>query len=83
MHGREWSSSPGLVLSDDTVDSESVVGIKPGDSGVVIGYQVDEFTHTWPAEQFDAHSHIYPGFMIRCHHLPTLHWNQAVRIIHF
>ena len=44
------------------VDSESVMDIKPGDSGVVIDYQVDEFTHTWSAEQFIAHSHIYPGF---------------------
>ena len=48
--------------SDDMVDSESVIGVKPGDSSVVIGYQVDEFTHTWSAEQFVAHSHIYPGF---------------------
>ena len=47
---------------DDAVDSDSVMGIKPGDSGVVIGYQVDEFTHTWSAEWFVAHSHIYPGF---------------------
>ena len=47
---------------DDAVDSDSVMGIKLGDSGVVIGYQVDEFTHTWSAEQFVAHSHIYPGF---------------------
>ena len=37
-------------------------GIKPGDSGVVIGYKVDEFTHTWSAEWFVAYSHIYPGF---------------------
>ena len=44
------------------VDSESVMGIKPGDSGVVIGYQVDAFTHTSSAEQFVAHCHIYPGF---------------------
>ena len=29
---------------------------------VVIGYQVDEFTCTWSAEQFVAHFHIYPGF---------------------
>ena len=36
--------------------------VKPGDSGVVIEYQVDEFTHTWSAEQFVAHSHIYSGF---------------------
>ena len=62
LHDGEGSSFPGLVPSDDTVDSESVMGIKPGDSGVVIGYQVDEFTHTWSAEQFVAHSHIYPGF---------------------
>ena len=42
----EGSSFPGWVPSDDAVNSESVMGIKPGDSGVVIGYQVDEFTHT-------------------------------------
>ena len=48
--------------SDDTVDSESIMGIKPGDSSVLIGYQVDEFTHTWSAELFVAHSHIYAGF---------------------
>ena len=46
LHDQEGSSFPGLVPSDDTVDTESVVGIKPGDSGVVIGYQVDEFTCT-------------------------------------
>ena len=50
------------MLSDDVVDPDSVMGIKPGDSGVVNGYQVDEFTCTWSAEQFVAHSHIYPGF---------------------
>ena len=38
------------------------MGIKPGDCGVVIGYQIDGFTGTWSAEQFVAHSHIYPGF---------------------
>ena len=58
----EGSSFPGLVPSDDAVDFESVMGIKPGDSGVVIGYQVDEFTCTWSAEWFVACSHIYPGF---------------------
>ena len=58
----EGSCFPGLVPSDDAVDSDSVMGIKPGDSGVVIGYQVDEFTHTWSAEWFVACSHIYPGF---------------------
>ena len=62
LHDGVGSSFPGLVQSDDTVNSESVMGIKPGDSSMVIGYQVDEFTHTWSAEQFVAHSHIYPGF---------------------
>ena len=42
--------------------TESVMGINPGNSGVVIGYQVDEFTCTWSAEQFVACSHIYPRF---------------------
>ena len=38
------------------------MGIKPGDSGVVLGYQVGESTHTWSAVWFVAHSHTYPGF---------------------
>ena len=62
LHGGEGSSFPGLLPSDDMVDSESVMGIKAGDSSVVIGYQVDEFTCTWSAEWFVAHFHIYPGF---------------------
>ena len=62
LHDGEGSSFPGLMPSDDMVDSESVMGFKPGDSGVVIGYQVDEFTCTRSAEPFVAHSHIYPGF---------------------
>ena len=53
---------PGLFPSNDTVNSESTVGIKTGDSGVMNGYQVDNFTCTWSAEQFVACSHIYPGF---------------------
>ena len=62
LHDGEGSSFPGLVPSDDAVNPDSVMGIKPGDSGVVIGYQVDEFTCAWSAEQFAACSHIYPGF---------------------
>ena len=50
LHGGEGSCFPGLVPSDDACNSESVMGIKPGESGGVIGYQVDEFTHTWSAE---------------------------------
>ena len=40
-----------------------MVGMKPGDSNVVIRYQVDEFACTWLADHFVAWSHIYPGFM--------------------
>ena len=58
LHGGKESSFPGLVPSDDTVNSESVVGVKPDDSGVVIGYQFNEFTHTWSAEWIVSHSHI-------------------------
>ena len=61
MMGRVFFS--GLVPSNDTLDCESVMGIKPGDFSVVIGYQVDEFTHNWSAEWFVACSHIYPGFI--------------------
>ena len=64
-------------------DSESVMGIKPGDSSVVIGYQVDEFTRTWSAEQFVAHSHIYPGFTGKVSSLTHFPWNQGVRIMPF
>ena len=62
LHDGEGSSFPGLVPSDDTVNSESVMGIKSGDSSMVIGYQVDEFTRTSSVEWFVAESHIYPGF---------------------
>ena len=62
LHDGKGSSFPGLVPSDDTVNSESVMDITPGDSSVLIRYQVNEFTHTWSAEQFVGHSHIYPGF---------------------
>ena len=62
LHDGERSSFPGLVPSDDVVNSDSVMGIKPGDSGVVIGYRVDQFTRTWSAEWFVVCSHIYPGF---------------------
>ena len=68
LHDGEGSSFPGLVPSDNTVNSDSVMGIKPGDSSVVIGYQVDEFTHTWSAEQFVTCPTFNLGSLARCHH---------------
>ena len=61
LYGREGSSFPGSVPPNDVVNSVSMVGIKPGDSGVVIGCQVDKFTYTSLAECFIFQSHIYPG----------------------
>ena len=43
-----------LFPPGDTVDSELVVGMKPCHFGVVIGYQIDEFTCTWSAQHFVA-----------------------------
>ena len=62
LYDGEGSSFPGLVPSDDVVNSNFVMGIKPGDSDVVTEYHIDEFTCTWSAEWFVACSHIYPGF---------------------
>ena len=52
-----------------------MVGIKLGDSGLVIGYQVDVFTCTWSAEWFVAHSHIDPGFTGKVSSLTLFPWN--------
>ena len=62
LHGVEGSYYPGSAQPYDMDIFKSVVGIKPGDSGVVIGYQVGEFTHTCSAEYLIAWSHVYPGF---------------------
>ena len=54
-------------LSGSAPPSDSQVqicgGVKLGDSGVVIGYQVDEFTHIWSVEYFIAQSHIHHSIM--------------------
>ena len=55
------------------VNSESLLGAKPDDSGVVIGYQIDEFTCTLLAEHFVAQLHIHPCFKCKVStvmHLP-------------
>ena len=61
MTGRVFFSR--LCFTHDMVNSKSVMGIKCYNSGVMIGYQVDEFTCTWSAEHFAAWSHIYPAFI--------------------
>ena len=56
LHGGKGSSFPGLVPPSETIDLKSVLNIKPGDSGVVNGYQVDEITHMWSV---DTLAHLY------------------------
>ena len=42
----QWALLPNCFQTDDMVNSKSVVEYKPGVSGVVIWYQVNEFPHT-------------------------------------
>ena len=54
LHGRE-GSFPGYVPPNDMVGTPKyAVGVKPNNSGVMIGYQVDKFTHTWSVQYFIA-----------------------------
>ena len=62
LHGGDRSIFPGSSPPDHMVNSKCVVGIKPGDSDVVIGYQVDEFICTQVTEFCIAQSHIYHCF---------------------
>ena len=43
---------PCFLPPDYMIDSESVVDVKPGDSGMVFGDQGDEFTCIWLADYF-------------------------------
>ena len=68
LHVGEKSSFPGCVPPSDMINSKSVVGIKPGDSGVMIGYQVDEFTDTWLVRHFLLSHTITLVLQARCQH---------------
>ena len=57
---------PDLISPYDIDDSESVVCIEPGNSGVVIGYQVGEFIHIWLVVCFVTQSCIYLKFKAGC-----------------
>ena len=46
-------------------------GVKSGNRYVVVGYHVDDFTHTWSVDHYTTQSHIYPGFMGK---LPTTYF---------
>ena len=63
LHGRKGSSSLGRAPHNDIINFKSVVGIKPGDSDMMIRYHVDEYTCTLPMEYFIPSSLLHPGFM--------------------
>ena len=50
----------GFIPLDDTLN---LVGLKPGDANVVIGYGVDKVTHTWSVGHLVAQSHIHLTFI--------------------
>ena len=83
LHSGEGFSIPGLLPLNDMVNSKSVVGMKSGDSGVVMQYQVDEFASTWSMEHFVAHSIFILFLWAWCHQWPASYLNQGVRIIPF
>ena len=76
-------SFAGVLPSSDPVNSESVVGLKPGYSGIAIGYQVDNFTHTWSMEILLLDHKFTLGSWARCQLKPTSKSNWVVRVIHF
>ena len=68
LDGWEGSSFPGCVPPDDMVKFKSAVSVKPGDSGVVIGCQVDEFTYTWSEEYWLLNHTFTLVSQVRCQH---------------
>ena len=62
IYGGERYSFPSLVLPNVIVNFESVVGVIPDGSCVVIRYQVNDFPCVWLVECFLMQSQIYPGF---------------------
>ena len=70
IHGSEQSFQ-GLVTPNGMIDSESVVGVKPDYSSVVIVYQVDNFICSCLAECFVDGSPIYLKFMGKDSALPS------------
>ena len=84
IHGGKGSTFAGSAPPNDMDDFESVVGVKLSDSGVVIRYQVDEFTHTLGQQSVSLFDHTFILVSwVRCPHWPTSHLNQAVRIFPF
>ena len=63
LHGGK-STFPGLIPPDGMVNSKCEVGIKPGNSNVMIGYQIDEFTHTSWQKVLFLYNMFMPGLWV-------------------
>ena len=68
LHDGKESSFQGLVPSDDTVDSESVMGIKPCDSSVVIGIRLMSLLAPGLQSSLLPNPTFILGSLVRCHH---------------
>ena len=56
LHGGKGYSFPGCVPLSDTVNSKSVVAVKPSDSGVVIGIKMmNSLAHGWQSASLLNH----------------------------
>ena len=67
LHDGEGSSFPSLVPSDDTVNSESVMGIKPDDSSVV-GIRLMGLLAPGVQSSLLSTPTFILGSLVRCHH---------------
>ena len=56
------------------------VAVKPGNSSVVIGYDIDECTHLWLMEISAAYSHIYLGFKCKVSNVTDFGLSWVMRI---
>ena len=90
MHGGEGSSFPCCVPPSDLLDSKSVVGIKPGDSGVEIGIWLINFSHLVSGTLLCSITHLswFHGQDVNSNPLPTwarvwglfLFWSSSQRL---
>ena len=68
---------PGLLLPNDTVNSESLMGIQPCGSGVISGYQSDEFITPGPQSSLLLFCAFTLASWVRCHHYSLSTWTKV------
>ena len=76
-------SFPGFASPSDMVNSKCIVVIKPGNSSVVIWYQVDEFTLTSSVEYLLLNHTFTLGRFEKCHTNQLSTWTRVWGIFFF